>query len=114
MKKTGVFCLTVMIIMGIWDGFSVLNHGTTTSISRWVIETGYYSPFFTFLFGALIGHLFLSMPEPILFMNKDLDNMLKVVDDINICSPKDLEAKNELYRLVSEIKRKRNRTGKIC
>lgn len=108
MKTTGIFCIVIMIILGIYDGIAVLQGSTMSSISRWIIETGYYSPCFTLLFGCLIGHLFLSMQEPILFLNKDLDSLLKSLDDI-----KDDYNRDELKKLITTIKNKRNRIGKI-
>lgn len=113
MKRTGIFCIVIMIILGVYDGIAVLNNSTMSSVSRWIIETGYYSPCFTFLMGCLVGHLLLAMVEPIIYMSKDLDKMSEAIETINT-KVVGYEAKLELRELVNAIKNKRNRTGKIC
>ena len=112
MKTTGVFCIVIMIVLGVYDGIAVLRGSTMSSVSRWVIETGYYSPCFTFLLGCLVGHLLLAMVDPIIFMSKDLDKMTEAVDSLTL--PKFDEPRVELRELIIAIKKKRNRTGKIC
>lgn len=113
MKTTGVFCIVIMIILGVYDGIAVLRGSTMSSISRWVIETGYYSPCFTFLLGCLVGHLLLAMVDPIIFMSKDLDKMEQAINEMHLFNFQESTVK-ELRDLVQAIKKKRNRTGKIC
>lgn len=112
MKITGVFCIVIMIVLGVYDGIATLKGSTMSSVSRWVIETGYYSPCFTFLMGCLVGHLFLAMVDPIIYMSKDLDKMKEAVD--SLYDEKFSFARQELRELLDAIKKKRNRTGKIC
>lgn len=63
MSTTGVVVLTTLIVLGLFDLYMVVFKGVGSSISNFVVETGQYSPVFTFVSGVVTGHLFLPMKE---------------------------------------------------
>lgn len=63
MSRTGVVVLSSLIGLGLYDLYCVVTSGVASSISNFVVQTGHYSPVFTFISGVVVGHLFLPMRE---------------------------------------------------
>lgn len=71
MSNTALFVTVAMIVIAIYDAIAVSLHGVDGSISRFMQETAFKSPAFTFAFGFLAGHLFGYM-KPVI-TDKDLE-----------------------------------------
>lgn len=52
-------CTTAMIVLGIYDLIVVNTHGPDASISRFMQESMFSSPVFSFGLGSLFGHFVL-------------------------------------------------------
>jgi hypothetical protein len=63
MSKTAIICLACMIGLGIYDLIVVCFYGVDSSISRFVQDSIFASPFVSFVFGNVSGHLFFYMPH---------------------------------------------------
>lgn len=58
MKTSALVCTIFMIVLGIYDAIMVTFWGVDSSISRFVQNTSFDSPFFSFGCGFLAGHFF--------------------------------------------------------
>jgi hypothetical protein len=68
METTPLVVFTLFIILGLYDGFVVFYKGRGSyigeSVSRCLQRTGFKSPLFVFMMGAIMSHLFWYMsPE---------------------------------------------------
>jgi len=62
-KKTAIFIVMTLLLIGVWDVYAILGGGKEASISHTLIEWSYEYPSFTFLIGFAMGHLFWRMRE---------------------------------------------------
>lgn len=110
MKTTGIVCTAVMIFLGIYDAIVVVRHGVGCSISRWIIETGHYSPLMVFMFGGLFGHLFLRVSDRMRELITDLDGLEMHLDNNNNwLSDGNSKIRKELRILLDELTFRRKR-----
>lgn len=69
-KNTSIFIIVILLLIGIWDVYAILNGGKESSVSHVLIEWSYEYPSFTFLIGFAMGHLFWRMRETKIFEEK--------------------------------------------
>lgn len=59
MKTTALVTTTLIIALGVYDLVCVMfGVGTDISVSRFLVNAGFRSPFFAFATGFVCGHLF--------------------------------------------------------
>ncbi len=58
MPLTGLVVTILIICLGIYDLITVVVKGTGSSVSDFLIRTGFSSPMVVFTFGFVSGHLF--------------------------------------------------------
>ncbi len=57
MKTTAILLTVTMITLGIYDAYVVTFSGVDASISRYLQQTMFSSPIFSFGLGAIFGHV---------------------------------------------------------
>lgn len=57
-KITKYFIYLTILLIAVYDVYTIASHGTQTSISQVMITWSYEYPVFTFLMGFTMGHLF--------------------------------------------------------
>jgi len=58
MPLSGLVVTILIIILGIYDLVVVLVSGTTSSVSDFLVRSGFKAPVFVFGVGFVCGHLF--------------------------------------------------------
>jgi len=56
MTPTALFCVTVMIVIAIYDAIAVSVGGIDASVSHWLQSTAFGSPAFSVAMGFIAGH----------------------------------------------------------
>ena len=62
MTRTGLIVTGFIIALGIYDLCVVAISGTESSVSRFMQESGFHSPFIVFTVGYICGHFWGFMP----------------------------------------------------
>jgi hypothetical protein len=58
MTTTAFVCVTLMVVLAIYDAIAIAIGGLDNSVSRFIKSTALKSPIFAFAIGFICGHLF--------------------------------------------------------